>query len=124
MNIPADLRYTSNHEWLRVEGDIATVGITDFAQSQLGDIIYVDVPSVGSTLARGDSFGSVEAVKTVADIFMPVDGQIVELNSDVDAQPELVNREPYAGGWIIKVRISDPDQLGSLLPAEEYSKII
>ena len=123
MNIPAKLGYSSDHEWVSAEGDVATIGITDFAQSQLGDIVYIDVPTVGQTLAQGDVFGSIEAVKTVSDAMMPVSGEIIELNAELDAHPESVNRDPYGAGWIIKVRMSDPSQVAGLLSAEEYEKI-
>jgi len=124
MNIPAGLGYSNDHEWVRTEGDTAVVGITDFAQGQLGDIVYVDVPTVGQTLGQSEVFGSIEAVKTVSDAMLPVGGQIVELNAELDAHPELVNKDPYEKGWIVKVRMSDPSQVAALLSAEDYRKII
>ena len=123
MNIPSNLRYSDDHEWVSIEGGVATVGITDFAQSQLGDIVYLDVPTVGQTLDRGEVFGSIEAVKTVSDDILPVSGLILELNAQLDAHPELVNQEPYGKGWIVKVQMSDPSQVGNLLSAEDYNKI-
>lgn len=124
MNVPANLKYSSDHEWCRIEGDTAVIGITDFAQSQLGDIVFVDVPTVGETLAAGDVFGSIEAVKTVSDAFLPVSGEIIEFNPDVDADPAIVNKDPYAKGWIIKVKLSSPAQVETLLSAEAYEKLI
>ncbi len=124
MNIPEDLKYTKEHEWLRVEGDVATVGITDYAQSELGDIVYVEIPNVGETLSQGDTLGTIEAVKTVADIYMPVDGEVLEMNPDLDASPELINQDPYGKGWIVKIKITNPDQVNGLLSAEDYKKLI
>jgi glycine cleavage system H protein len=120
MSIPAGLLYTQEHEWVRVDGDIATVGITDFAQSNLGDIVFIDISSVGQTVAQNDVFGSVEAVKTVADLFMPVSGEVLELNAALDASPELVNSDPFGEGWLVKVRISDAAELAGLMSAEAY----
>lgn len=124
MNIPANLKYSNDHEWCRVEGDTAYVGITDFAQSQLGDIVFVDVPSVGETLVAGDVFGSIEAVKTVSDAMLPVGGEIEEFNSAVDADPSLVNKDPYGEGWLIKVKMSDAADYEALLTAEQYAELI
>ena len=124
MNIPFDLGYSNDHEWVRAEGNIATIGITDFAQSQLGDIVYLDVPTVGQTMERGEVFGSIEAVKTVSDAILPVSGKVIELNAELDAHPELVNSDPYGRGWIVRVQMSDPSQVKSLLTAEDYKKII
>lgn len=125
MNTPADLKYSKDHEWLRLDSDgIATVGITDFAQSQLGDIVFVDVDTVGETLSKEDIFGSIEAVKTVSDAFIPVDGEIVEFNEALNDNPELVNKDPYGEGWMIKVKLSDLSQVGGLLSAEDYEKLI
>lgn len=121
MNAPADLRYTKTHEWVRAEGDVATIGITDHAQSELGDIVFVDLPEVGRALGQGDSFGTVESVKTVSDIYTPVAGEVVETNGSLGAQSELVNTDPYGGGWMIKVKLSDPSQLGALLSADAYA---
>ncbi len=124
MNIPADLKYTKDHEWVRVEGDVAVVGITDFAQSQLGDIVFVDVPTVGETVAQHAVFGTIEAVKTVSDLFCPVGGEVAEFNGALDNAPDAVNRDPYGEGWIIRVAMSDPAQVEGLLSAEEYQALI
>lgn len=124
MNVPANLKYSSDHEWCRIEGDTAVIGITDFAQSQLGDIVFVDVPSVGETLAASDVFGSIEAVKTVSDAFLPVGGEIMEFNEAVDADPSVVNKDPYGEGWLIKIRIADPAEAEGLLDAAAYEKLI
>lgn len=124
MNIPQNLKYTKDHEWIRVEGDIATIGITDFAQSELGDIVYVEIETEGETLEQEEVFGSVEAVKTVSDLFMPVSGEIIEFNSNLEANPELVNTDPYGDGWMIKVKVSDSNQIGELLDAEAYKSIV
>ena len=124
MNIPSTLKYSNDHEWCRVEGEFAYIGITDFAQSQLGDIVFVDVPTVGETLAAGDIFGSIEAVKTVSDAFIPVSGEVVEFNDAVDADPALVNKDPYGEGWMIKVRMSAPEEVDSLLSDAQYAELI
>ncbi len=124
MNVPANLRYSNDHEWCRVEGDIAVVGITDFAQSQLGDIVFVDVPTVGETLAANEVFGSIEAVKTVSDAFLPIGGEIIEFNDAVDADPAIVNRDAYGEGWLVKVKMSDPAEVDALLTAEQYMELI
>lgn len=124
MNVPANLKYSSDHEWCRIEGDTAVIGITDFAQSQLGDIVFVDVPTVGETLAAGEVFGSIEAVKTVSDAFLPVGGEIVAFNDAVDADPSVVNRDPYGEGWIVKVKMSAPEECDALLSADDYTKLI
>ncbi len=124
MNIPLDLKYTKDHEWVKVEGDTATVGITDFAQGELGDIVYVEVESLDDTLDKDDVFGSVEAVKTVSDLFMPLSGEVIEFNEILEDEPELVNTDPYGKGWMIKVSIYDNSQIGDLLDAETYQKII
>lgn len=124
MNIPANLKYTKEHEWIRIEGDIAYVGITDYAQSELGEIIYVEVETVGEKLAQNEVFGTVEAVKTVSELFMPVDGEILELNGALVDAPELVNNDPYNDGWMIKIAISDPSQVENLLSADEYAALI
>ena len=118
MNVPANLKYSNDHEWCRIEGDTAVIGITDFAQSQLGDIVFVDVPTVGETLAAG------EAVKTVSDAFLPVGGEIVEFNDAVDADPAIVNKDAYGEGWIVKVKMSDPAEYDALLSAADYEKLI
>ena len=124
MNIPAELKYSKEHEWLRVEGDTATVGITAFAQGELGDIIYVDIDSVGETMSQNDIFGTVEAVKTVSDLFLPVGGEIVEFNETLKDQPELVNSDPYGNGWMIKVKMSNPGELDTLLDSAGYQALI
>ena len=124
MNIPADLKYSKDHEWIRVEESCANVGITDFAQSQLGDIVFVDVTTVGETLPQGEVFGTIEAVKTVSDAFLPVGGEILEFNTSLNDSPELVNSDPYGAGWMIKIRMTDPAELDVLLDAEAYAKLI
>ncbi len=124
MNVPANLKYSNDHEWCRVEGDVAYIGITDFAQDQLGDIVFVDVPTVGETLAAGEVFGSIEAVKTVSDAFTPVSGEVLEFNPDVDADPALVNKDPYGAGWMIKVQLSNPAEVDALLTPEQYTELI
>lgn len=124
MNIPAELKYTKDHEWVKIEGDIATVGITEFAQSELGDIVYVEIETVGESIDQEEVFGSVEAVKTVSDLFMPLSGEILEFNENLEANPELVNSDPYGEGWMIKVKISDASQIDSLLDAAAYEGII
>jgi glycine cleavage system H protein len=124
MNIPANLKYTKEHEWLRIEGDVAYVGITDYAQSELGEIIYVEVETVGEKLAQNEVFGTVEAVKTVSELFMPVDGEILEFNGALVDAPELVNNDPYNQGWMIKIAVSDISQTENLLSADEYAALI
>ena len=124
MNIPTNLKYTKDHEWVSIEGDIATIGITDFAQSELGDIVYVEIETEGETIEAEEVFGSVEAVKTVSDLFMPISGEIIEFNSDLDANPELVNSNPYEGGWMIKVKISDTSEIENLMSAEDYKELV
>ncbi|GHT66322.1 glycine cleavage system protein GcvH [Bacteroidia bacterium] len=120
-----DLKFTKDHEWLRVEtGNIAVVGITDYAQSQLGDIVYVDIPTVGENLNAGDTFGAIEAVKTVADLFLPVGGKVLELNSELDGAPQLVNQSPYEQGWIVKLEMSHPQETAQLLNEADYKKLI
>jgi len=124
MNIPADLKYTKDHEWVKIEGDQITVGITDFAQSELGDIVYVEVETLDETLEAEEVFGTVEAVKTVSDLFLPVAGEIVAFNESLEDEPEKVNTDPYGDGWMIKVKVSDVSSLDSLLSAEDYKAII
>lgn len=124
MNTPANLRYTSEHEWIRVEGNEAFVGITDYAQSELGEIVFVDVNTVGETVAQGDVFGSVEAVKTVSDLNMPVSGEVLEFNEALNDQPELVNNDPYGEGWMVKITVNDPAELNNLLDAAGYQRLI
>ena len=122
MNFPAELKYTKDHEWVRVEGDVAFVGITEFAQRELGDIVYIDINTVGQNVNEGDVFGTVEAVKTVSDLFMPVSGNILEVNADLDANPELVNTDPYGEGWMVKISVSDSGS--ALLSADDYKSLI
>jgi len=124
MNIPGNLKYTKDHEWVKVDGDVATVGITDFAQKELGDIVYVEIETIGETLNQEEVFGSVEAVKTVSDLFMPLSGEVLELNSDIESTPESVNTDPYGKGWMIKIKLSNTSELDSLLSAEEYKAVI
>lgn len=124
MNIPKNIKYTREHEWIRVEGEEAFVGITDYAQSELGEIVFVDVDTVGETIAQGEVFGSVEAVKTVSDLNMPVTGEILELNENLNNQPELVNNDPYGEGWMIRIRVENPAELDNLLDAEGYKNMI
>lgn len=124
MNFPENLKYSSDHEWVRVEGSEAYVGITDFAQEELGDIVYLDVPTEGETLEQGEVFGSVEAVKTVSDLMMPVSGEVLEINPELDDAPELVNKEPYGNGWIIKVSLENPEEVDSLMSAADYKEFI
>lgn len=124
MNIPADLKYTQDHEWVRVEGDTAVVGITDFAQGELGDVVFVEIETEGETLDKGETFGTVEAVKTVSDLFMPVGGEVTEVNEALADEPELVNKDPYEGGWMIKMKMTDASELDSLMDAEGYKKMI
>jgi glycine cleavage system H protein len=121
MNIPAELKYTSDHEWIRIEGNTATIGITDFAQRELGDIVFVDISTVGKELKSGDIFGTVEAVKTVSDLFLPVAGTITEVNPGLDSNPEAVNQDPYGAGWMVKMTISNLSEIESLLSADVYS---
>ena len=120
MNFPENIKYTSEHEWIRVEGSEAYVGITDYAQSELGEIVFIDVPTIGETVGQGEVFGSVEAVKTVSDLNMPVTGEVLELNADLDAQPELVNNDPYGKGWIIRIAVKDAAELDNLMDAAAY----
>ncbi len=124
MNIPENLLYTDDHEWIKVEGDVATIGITDFAQKELGDIVFVEVETVDETLDKGEAFGTIEAVKTVSDMFMPMGGTIIELNEKVEDTPEVINKDPYNDGWIIKMKISDNSELDDLLDAGAYKSII
>jgi len=124
MNIPAELKYTKDHEWIQIEGNVATVGITDFAQGELGDIVYVDVDTLDDTVEEGDVFGSVEAVKTVSDLFMPLSGEVIAFNETLEDEPELVNTDPYGKGWMIKIEISDNSQIEKLLNAEAYQELV
>lgn len=124
MNFPGNLRYTKDHEWISLEGDIATIGITQFAQSELGDIVYVDIETIGSALEAEAVFGTVEAVKTVSDLFLPVAGTVLEKNADLDSQPELVNQDPYGKGWMIKMKVNDPAAVAALLDAPAYEALV
>jgi len=124
MNVPANLKFTKEHEWIRLEDEIAFVGITDYAQSELGEIVFVEVETIGETLNEGDVFGTIEAVKTVSDLYLPVDGEILEFNEALETTPELVNDDPYGNGWMVKIAVSDPSQLDTLLSAKEYEALI
>ena len=123
-NVPANLKYSNDHEWLRVEGDVAVIGITDYAQSQLGDIVFVDVPTVGETIEANEVFGSIEAVKTVSDAFSPVSGEVIEFNEAVEADSSLVNKDPYGEGWLVKIKMSNPAEVDGLLDAAAYEALI
>jgi glycine cleavage system H protein len=124
MNFPSELKYTKDHEWVKINGNEALIGITDFAQRELGDIVYVDVNSIGETIQKEAVFGSVEAVKTVSDLFMPLTGEVLEVNKDIDSAPEVVNKDPYGKGWMIKIKISNPSEIAELLDVEEYKKLV
>ena len=124
MNFPSELKYTSDHEWIKVEGNLAYVGITDFAQRELGDIVYIDINSLGKTVTKEAVFGTVEAVKTVSDLFMPVDAKVLEFNKKLDTNPELVNQDPYGDGWMVKIELSDLSQVEGLLSAADYAALV
>mgnify|MGYP000955429345 CR=1 FL=1 len=124
MNFPENLKYTKEHEWIAIEGDIATVGVTEFAQSELGDIVFIEIETVGDTLSKDEVFGTIEAVKTVSDLFMPVGGEVAEFNEALADEPELVNKDPYGKGWMIKIKIADAAELDDLLSANDYQKMI
>lgn len=124
MNIPENLYYTSDHEWIKVDGETVLVGVTDFAQHQLGDIVFVDVTTVGETIAENETFGTIEAVKTVSDMFMPLEAEVLEFNETLNDQPELINKDPYGEGWIVKIKITDLSKLTDLLTAEKYKALI
>lgn len=124
MTIPDNLRYTSEHEWVRIEGDEAVIGVTDFAQEELGDVVFLEIETAGETLSRGDTFGTIEAVKTVSDLYMPVDGEVLEVNSALEETPELVNSQPFGDGWMIRIRVADPSQYDDLLTADDYRALI
>jgi glycine cleavage system H protein len=124
MKIPAELKYTEDHEWVRVEDDTATVGITDFAQGELGDVVFVEIETEGEELDKGETFGTVEAVKTVSDLFMPVGGEVTEVNEALADEPELVNKDPYGKGWMVKIKVSDTSELDELMSADDYKKMI
>jgi len=124
MTVPKDLLYTPEHEWVRVEGDEAVIGVTDFAQGELGDVVFIEIETVGETLTQGDTFGTIEAVKTVSDLYMPFDGEVTEVNASLEDTPELVNSDPYKGGWMIRVKMADPSQVEDLLSPDQYSDLI
>ena len=124
MNFPADLKYTKDHEWIRVDGDVAYVGITDYAQGELGEIVFVDITTEGEVVAKEEVFGTIEAVKTVSDLFMPVSGEVIEANAELDDKPELVNEDVYGNGWLIKISVSDPSERDELMSAAEYEQMI
>ena len=124
MNVPAELKYTKEHEWIRIEGDIATVGVTEFAQGELGDVVFVEVETVGETMDKDETFGTIEAVKTVSDLYMPLPGELIEFNTSLEDTPELVNSDPYGDGWMVKIKIADGGDDSNLLSAEEYTALI
>jgi glycine cleavage system H protein len=124
MNIPENLKYTKDHEWIKAEGDVALVGITDFAQNELGDIVFIEVETVGESLAKEETFGTIEAVKTVSDMFMPVSGEVLEFNKSLEASPETINKDPFGAGWVIKIKMSDHSELDALLDAGQYRDLI
>ena len=124
MNVPANLLYTKDHEWLRVEGNLAYVGVTDFAQGELGDIVFIEVETVGETLNKEEVFGTIEAVKTVSDMFMPVSGEILEVNTALEESPDVVNKDPYGKGWMVKIKITNPSEVSDLLTAEKYTSLL
>jgi len=124
MNFPSELKYTKDHEWVKINGNEATVGITDFAQRELGDIVYVDITTIGETVDKEAIFGTVEAVKTVSDLFMPLTGEVLEMNKDIDSAPESVNADPYGKGWMIKIKLSNPAEVDDLLSVDDYKKLI
>lgn len=124
MNIPSELKYTKDHEWAKVDGDVITVGITDYAQGELGDVVFVELPEVGDTVKKDDSFGTIEAVKAVADLFCPVTGEVVEINEELENDPEIVNKEPYGSGWMVKIKIAESAELDDLMDAAAYEKHI
>jgi len=124
MNIPQELKYTKDHEWVKIEGDTATIGVTDFAQGELGDIVYVEVETLDETLEKEEVFGTVEAVKTVSDLYMPVSGEIIEFNDSLEDEPEKVNEDPYGEGWMVKIKLSDTSELEDLLSADEYKEVV
>lgn len=124
MNVPENLKYTKDHEWLKLDGETALVGVTDFAQHELGDIVFIEVETVGETLSHGESFGTIEAVKTVSDMFMPVGGEVLEFNDELTTKPETVNKDPFEAGWIVKIRVTDPAEVAGLLDAAAYRALI
>jgi len=124
MNVPDDLKYTVEHEWIRVEGDEVVVGVTEFAQGELGDVVFIEIETEGETLARGETFGTIEAVKTVSDLYMPLDGEVVKVNPALEETPELVNSQPFGEGWMVRIKMSDPAQLEDFIPADDYRSMI
>ncbi|MGN8068299.1 glycine cleavage system protein GcvH [Mucilaginibacter sp. SG564] len=124
MDFPSNLKYTRDHEWVLAEGDTATIGVTEFAQRELGDIVFVDIPTVGKKIEQEEVFGTIEAVKTVSDVFMPVAGEIIQFNEELESSPEIINEDPYGDGWIVKIKLKDPKSVNSLLSADEYKKLI
>ncbi|APF18881.1 glycine cleavage system protein GcvH [Caldithrix abyssi] len=124
MNVPENLKYTEDHEWAKIEGDVAIVGITDYAQGELGDVVFVELPEVGATVSKGDTFGTIEAVKAVADLFAPLSGEIIEVNEKLGAEPETINKDPYGEGWMVKIKLSDPGEVNDLMDAETYKEKI
>ncbi|RPJ54824.1 MAG: glycine cleavage system protein GcvH [Dehalococcoidia bacterium] len=124
MNVPGNLLYTKDHEWLRIEGNMGYVGVTDFAQGELGDIVFIEIETVGETLKKEEVFGTIEAVKTVSDMFMPVTGEILEVNPAIDETPDVINKDPYGKGWMVKIKISDPSEVAELLTAEKYTALL
>lgn len=124
MNVPSNLKYTDDHEWIKVDGDTATIGVTEYAQQQLGDVVFVEIETVGETLEKGETFGTIEAVKTVSDLFMPVSGEVLEVNPKLEDAPETINSDPYEEGWMAKIKIQDPSQFDDLLSAEAYKETI
>lgn len=124
MNIPSDLHYTSDHEWIKINGNTALVGITDFAQGELGDIVFVEIETLGSHLGKGSTFGTIEAVKTVSDLFIPLSGKVLEINSKINESPEVINKDPYGAGWLIKMEVDDPAQVSDLMDAKAYAAMI
>ncbi len=124
MTFPESLKYTKDHEWIKIEGNVAYVGITDFAQKELGDIVYVDIPSIGEIVSQHNVFGTIEAVKTVSDLFIPISGKVLEFNTGLDGSPEKINQDPYGDGWIVKISVENPSELGGLLSADDYKKLI
>jgi glycine cleavage system H protein len=124
MNVPADLLYTKDHEWLRVEGSIGYIGVTDFAQGELGDVVFIEIETAGETLKAEEVFGTIEAVKTVSDMFMPVSGEVLEVNPKLEEKPDVVNKDPYGEGWMVKISIANPEELGTLLTAEKYKALL
>jgi glycine cleavage system H protein len=124
MNVPQDLKYTQDHEWIRIEGDFAFVGVTDYAQSNLGDIVFLEIETVGESLAKSDAFGNIEAVKAVEELYMPIAGEVMEINPALEASPEVVNKDPYGQGWMVKIKVTEPSEIATLLDAEAYEKLI